>query len=322
MWVFLSARSFEGTIYYGMYAKGITYCTINNQKPLRTQTQTQAYTSFCSMFLKKQRIYTNSDYYQTCSRVNLCETRLDSFVVRLGYTVASLANAARTHFPDPLLSPRPPPQNVGPPSMPHAAIVSRLVLKASNEYGEYDPAGLSLYGIEMVVEPYRETTLTTTASGKSKDSRFFWRVVKADASGAPAAAAEEEEGEKEDPVLAFDAEGGSEITVTLTSPGSAFLVTVEELRADGVVLARGSSTASCKYVRRELRDLTVLDRTEFLESVEAYFKTSDEEGLAKYGEGFSNYERLTAYHNSAVRAREALGGKSFPSPTYSFFFIL
>ena len=205
--------------------------------------------------------------------------------------------------------------------MQNEATVSRLELKASNEYGEHDPAGLSLYGIEMVVEPHRETTLTATASGKSKDSRFFWRVVEADASGASAAADEEEEGAKEDPVVAFNAEGASEITVTLTSPGSAFLVTVEELRADGVVLARGSATASCKYVRRELRDLTELDRTEFLDSVEAYFKTSDGEGLAKYGEGFSSYELLTAYHNSAVRARSAGEGSRFPHlRTCSFFF--
>lgn len=218
-----------------------------------------------------------------------------------------VSNATPTSFPPTLWTPRPLPQNVGPPSMQTPATVSRLTLKASNEYGEYNPAGLSLYGIDMVVEPHRETTLTTTASGKSNgksnDSRFFWRVVEADDSGPPPPPPDEEEEEEEDPVVVFDAEGGSEITVTLTSPGRAFLVTVEELRVDGTVLAKGSATASCKYVRRELRDLTESDRTEFLDAVEAYFKTSDAEGLAKYGEGFSNYERLTAYHNSAVRAR-------------------
>ncbi|CAM9738599.1 unnamed protein product [Laminaria digitata] len=145
----------------------------------------------------------------------------------------------------------------------------------------------------MVVEPHRETTLTAKASGKSNDSRFFWRVVETDASGAPAA--REEEGR----VVVFDEEGGSEIAVTLTSPGRAFLVTVEEVRADGIVLARGSAMASCKYVRRELRDLTEADRTEFLDAMEAYYKTPEEEGKAKYGQEFYNYERLTAYHNSA-----------------------
>ena len=196
-------------------------------------------------------------------------------------------------FPAPVSTPRPLSQNVQTPAMQTAAVVSRLTLKASNEYGEYEPSALSLYGIDMVVEPHRETTLTTQASGKSKDPRFSWRVVEADASDVPAV-------EEEHPVVVVDAEGGPEITVTLTSPGRAFLVTVEELQTDGMVVARGSATASCKYVRRELRDLTELDRVEFLDAMEAYYKTSDVEGLAKYGEAFSNYERLTAYHNAAV----------------------
>lgn len=194
-----------------------------------------------------------------------------------------------------------------------AASVSRLSLKSSNEYGEYEASALSLYGIEMVVEPYRETKLTTQASGGSKDPRFFWRVVEvndgsdapsiADASAASVVFGTPSVRVGEEPIVAFDAEGGAEITVTLTSPGKAFLVTVEERSEDGTVSGRGEVTASCKYVRRELRDLTEGDRVKFLDAMEAYFKTPDAEGLDKYGEGFFSYERLTAYHNAAVSGR-------------------
>ena len=99
-----------------------------------------------------------------------------------------------------------------------AASVSRLSLKSSNEYGEYEASALSLYGIEMVVEPYRETKLTTQASGGSKDPRFFWRVVEvndgsdapsiADGSAASVVFGAPSVRVREEPIVAFDAEGG------------------------------------------------------------------------------------------------------------------
>eukprot|EP00904_Undaria_pinnatifida_P014260 jgi/Undpi1/9965/HiC_scaffold_28.g12419.m1 len=180
----------------------------------------------------------------------------------------------------------------------------------------------------MVVEPYRETKLTTQASGGSKDPRFFWRVVEvndgsdapsiADGSAASVVFGAPSVRVREEPIVAFDAEGGAEITITLTSPGKAFLVTVEERGEDGTVSGRGEVTASCKYVRRELRDLTEGDRVKFLDAMEAYFKTPDAEGLDKYGEGFFSYERLTAYHNAARDHYCYHAGLQFLSAHFAF----
>ncbi|CAN0476416.1 unnamed protein product, partial [Hapterophycus canaliculatus] len=53
---------------------------------------------------------------------------------------------------------------------------------------------------------------------------------------------------------------------------------------------------NCKHVRRELRQLTEADRKDFLDALQTYYTMSTEEGKAKYGGDFFNYELLTAYH--------------------------
>lgn len=166
----------------------------------------------------------------------------------------------------------------------------RLAVTATNEYGEYDRASLALYGLDMLVEPYRETTLATRRTDASTATLFRWRVVEVDASGLPL--------EASDPAL--DVRGGPDVTVTLTMPGTVYLLTVEEQNSDGAVLAEGRATVSCRYVRREIRDLTDADRTDFLDAMETYYTVSDEEGQALYGEDFFNYNRLSVYHNVPV----------------------
>lgn len=77
--------------------------------------------------------------------------------------VASHAFAAGLLFP-----PKSPVLNVhkvvpsasGPPDPVPTAKVGSLELMATNEYGEYDRRAASLYGLDMVVEPFKETTIT------------------------------------------------------------------------------------------------------------------------------------------------------------------
>lgn len=163
-----------------------------------------------------------------------------------------------------------------------------LNLKATNEYGEYDPAALALYGLQMIVEPYRETTLTSTGSGST--GIFHWRIVEADASGHPLS--------DTPPVL--DAQGSHEVVVTLTAPGAVFLLTVQEHRPDGSLIAEGKVKISCKRVRREIRDLKSAEREEYMDALETVYRVSTKEGQAKYGEGYIGVEHITAYHNSKV----------------------
>lgn len=189
------------------------------------------------------------------------------------------------------------------------------MVTATNEYGRYSDAALALYGLEMVVEPYRETTLTATpssppplgAGGPDSDgggryspqdastSSFAWRLV------------EVVDGEAVSTVFERS-DAGPQTSVVLTKPGGVFRLTVEQYStareaADSEtakLVARTTVTASCRYVRRELRELTDADRLDVLDAMEAYYTVPTDEGRAKYGDGFFNYELLTALHNADV----------------------
>lgn len=64
-----------------------------------------------------------------------------------------------------------------------------LMVRATNEYGEFDRVALTLYDLEMVLEPYRETTLTVTSSasdfGFDDATEFQWRMQEANDDGEP-----------------------------------------------------------------------------------------------------------------------------------------
>ncbi|CAM9782570.1 unnamed protein product [Ectocarpus sp. 12 AP-2014] len=186
----------------------------------------------------------------------------------------------------------------------------------------------------MVAEPHRPTTLTATSSvaldgggsgsgsgsgngsgggvrgGVDTESGslsvFSWKIVElGEEEVGPAATIFEEE------------EGGPEVSVEFNKPGGVFLLAVEErLRAgavsrDGTVVLNAGETAvigratikvSCKHVRRELRDLSEADREAFLDAMEAYYAVPKEDGRAKYGEGFFDYQLLASYHSADLKS--------------------
>lgn len=195
--------------------------------------------------------------------------------------------------------------------------IPTLKLRATNEYGEFDRAALHLYGLEMLVEPFRETTISvydtsTDTDDTVEDSRvshgrlalvhrprrfvgdgstaYVWRIVEADENGNP-------RNDTEQP-NAFV--GESSVTVTLPLAGGLYVVMVEKRNADGSLAAVGKAVASCKYVRREVRELTLTDRKALFSAMQEYYTISPEEGRAKYGPLFNNYQLPTAYHNAAV----------------------
>lgn len=165
-----------------------------------------------------------------------------------------------------------------------------LSLVAENEYGEYDRKALALYGLEMLVEPFRETRITASNLGGDSTGRFYWLLVRADSSGLPHEGVEAQ----------VDARGGSYATVTLTEAGEKYALLVQQLRADETVVAENRVTITCKYVRRELRDLTDADRTAFFSAMRELYTIPIEEGRAKYGEEFTSAKQLAAYHNTRV----------------------
>lgn len=214
--------------------------------------------------------------------------------------------------------------------------MSSLTVTATNEYGTYSDAALALYGLEMVVEPYRVTTLTAASSlggveagggdaPASPSTVFVWRLVELDLD-------EERPVDTDDQEVVFEQEAGPQISVELMKPGGVFRLTVEE-RSDwdggggdgdpavsgAAVAARATMTISCKYVRRELRDLTDADRRDVLDAMQVYYTVPTEEGKAKYGDGFFNYELLTAYHNADVSLRALRGERQGGGATRLFY---
>ncbi|CAM9923670.1 unnamed protein product, partial [Ectocarpus sp. 4 AP-2014] len=185
-----------------------------------------------------------------------------------------------------------------PPRSPQPLLSSspKLKLRATNEYGEYDKASLNMYGLDMVIEPFRSTTVT--AEGMLEDSpahMYVWRLRYADQEGGP-----QNSGTVGDAWNCTTGEPQASVAVELERPGTAYFLSVESVDGNGKVITEGNSKVSCKYVRREIRDLTDTDREAFLNAMQIWYTIPTDVGKARYGPSFSNYQVITAYHNADV----------------------
>lgn len=200
-------------------------------------------------------------------------------------------------------------------------------LQARNEYGVF--SALNLYGLDMVVEPHKETVLSITGwntsvadrvedrpytsiaghdrsrtggEGSVQDTvrKFHWTIVPADFEGTPIAG--------EEPLLDITLDGGGSDgigdgpTVRLTDAGTLAILTVEEVLDDGRVVGEGRATVSCRYVRRELRTLTAEDRDAFLDAMVEFYTAvpSNNDSNVDQPE-FNHYQHFAEAHNSRVR---------------------
>ena len=177
-----------------------------------------------------------------------------------------------------------------------------LTLTVTNEYGHFDRRALALYKLDVVIEPYRETKITVMHEDAST-SRFQWLLIQSDKDGVPL------DGVK--PII--EAKGGKFATVTLTDAGQTYALLVKQLGPDGSDVAVGRAKISCKYVRRELRELTEKDRTLFFATMREFYTVPLEEGQAKYGPLFVNAKIIAAVHNSQVSRVAIL----LPFPVYT-----
>eukprot|EP00752_Nemacystus_decipiens_P002672 g2500.t1 len=186
-----------------------------------------------------------------------------------------------------------------------------FTLVATNEYGEYDRGALALYGYDMLVEPYKETTITASlsppddsplAAASTGSTSYKWQLVREDG--------ESEVIDMADCTPDDVEESGSAVKVTLTGAGATYSLLVSRQQTvtseghDGssivttVVLSEKQVVISCKYVRRELRDLTTADSTAFFSAMREFYTVELEEGREKYGEDFTNSAIMSGYHNS------------------------
>lgn len=173
--------------------------------------------------------------------------------------------------------------------------MGELTLEASNEYGAADRYALALYGFDTVAEPFRETTIhvtdSTAAQVSDPGTKYRWLLLAADDDGKPYDGSE--------PVA--QSIGGSRMKIELEEPGGSYFLLVQQVELGGKrIVAEGRVTVRCKYVRRELRQLTDKDRVDFFEALRIFYTISIKDGTRMYGEDFNNYVRMVAIHNSKV----------------------
>ncbi|CAN0307687.1 unnamed protein product [Ectocarpus sp. 6 AP-2014] len=164
-----------------------------------------------------------------------------------------------------------------------------LTVRASNVYGEFNKGTLGTYGLDMVIEPFRETTLAVEGN-VSLSRRYVWRLQHGSNHGVTA----------KDAGDAWAYSGGPQATVTVDSPGTVYVLTVREVSEDGQVVAEARVEASCKYVRREIRELTDRDREAFFDAMQTWYTIPNSVGKTTYGPDFSNYMPITAIHGTEV----------------------
>ena len=163
-----------------------------------------------------------------------------------------------------------------------------LRLTATNEYGVYDgpyPWLRDGSGAQLV-EPLKRTTLTASGPFLNRNGgeelEFVWQVD------------------------GYGGDGGtlmsmrkSYVEVTLARPGN-YDVRVQLLsKTTGQTLAVYTTRLLCRYVKREIRSLTVSDRERLLDAMAALWTHDQAAGEAKYGPRFTSIETFVAAHSVA-----------------------
>eukprot|EP00903_Cladosiphon_okamuranus_P010577 g10002.t1 len=172
-------------------------------------------------------------------------------------------------------------------------------LVATNEYGEYDRRALALYALNMVIEPYKNTTITAlpkelAGNDTSTGFVFYWYIHKADDFGVWLGGYPPEVSKL----------GSSSLTVNMREPGQNYWMWVAQIKDDYEqtghveIVAEALDYISCKYVRRELRDLSSDDSAKFFTAMRRFNTVSLEDGRRAYGSTFANAKIMAAYHAS------------------------
>lgn len=103
----------------------------------------------------------------------------------------------------------------------------------------------------------------------------------------------------------FKYRSGSQKTVSIScSTYSTYDITVYKATDFNQLQKRGSGTAICLYVRRELRDLTDDDRDAFLDASYVMYSTDESTGQALYGSNFHNSSYLHRFHHFNAAQQE------------------
>lgn len=168
-------------------------------------------------------------------------------------------------------------------------------LELSNAYPPRQST--ELYPWTHIAEPHRESTLRLSCGGggggSSTDHKF---TISCETRGGYNESVELLSGST-DPSL------GDGVTYTFTRPGCLYTVEVEPVESEDPSGSSDSAQAfevACKYVRREIRQLTDADRETFLSALELAHRLDMGSGVEKYGAKFKNYEYFTRKHLAQI----------------------
>ena len=70
-------------------------------------------------------------------------------------------------------------------------------------------------------------------------------------------------------------------------------------KSTGQLLAVYTTRLLCRYVKREIRSLTLADRERFLDSMAALWNYDQISGAAKFGDRFTSIQTFVATHSMA-----------------------
>ena len=96
----------------------------------------------------------------------------------------------------------------------------------------------------------------------------------------------------------------------MTAVSTMHKVAIDLARGDGAT-SQHTIEVMCKYVRREIRDLTESDRERYFRAMAAVAKTDLETGIARYGTKFVNLEYFAVKHIHTQECSPFHGGLSF-----------
>ena len=139
-----------------------------------------------------------------------------------------------------------------------------LYLKATNEYGSFSAPYPWLEDVSgsQIVEPYKSTVLSLSGAYAS-GSTFSWSL----------------DYPSEDEPTQWTG-SNAQAAVTINEPG-AYAITVEAFDSKtGSFRGRYTTLLVCRYVRREIRDLTSTDRARFFQAAAFLWNTTTAEGAS------------------------------------------
>lgn len=164
--------------------------------------------------------------------------------------------------------------------------VDTLGLNLQNEYPTLESAGLYPW-MGLVVEPWRETTLSLTNDTEIPDFlELYWEVHEES----------RDKSSKDGRGRLLAANVAESLVVTFERAGEWHLVETHIRDRNQIILRKLEHRLLCKYVRRELRQLNDEDKDRYLSALEVVHRVSLAEGQALYGPRFKNFEYFTEKH--------------------------